>query len=146
MAKAHASAIIAAPIDVVWAKVRDFNAMPSWNPNILDSMIEDGLASDTVGCIRRFTLANGVLVRERLLVLDDLDRSFTYNFETPAFPVENYLATFRLQPVTSDDTTFATWSATFDEAADDQGRYAAIISTDVFAAGLASIGRALAAG
>jgi hypothetical protein len=45
-------------------------------------------------------------IRERLLMLDDARYCFTYNFEKPAFPVKNYLATLRLYPVTHGNTTF----------------------------------------
>lgn len=139
MAKAYASAIIDAPVEAVWALVRDFNALPAWNPAIASSDIEDGLHSDVVGCVRSFHLPNGALVRERLLSLDDSRYSFSYNFETPAFPVENYVAVLELVPVTNGDRTFAQWWATFDEAPEDRGKYVEIISAQVFAAGLKSL-------
>lgn len=141
MGQAFASTIIDAPVEAVWAVVRDFNGMPNWNPGIADSMIEGGLPSDAVGCIRSFHLKDGTHVRERLLSLDDSRYSFSYNFETPAFPVENYVAIFELIPVTDGDRTYAQWTATFDEAPADKGKYVAIVSNDVFAGGL----RALAA-
>jgi hypothetical protein len=140
MASAYASCIIEAPVEAVWAAVRDFNALPAWNPAVADSRIEDGLDSDVVGCVRAFHIGDQ-LVRERLLSLDDSCYRFSYNFETPAFPVANYLATFELIPCTDRDTTFAHWHAAFDERPEDAGRYVRIISEDVFAGGL----RALAA-
>ena len=57
------------------------------------SKIEGGLDADVVGCVRSFHLHDGAHVRERLLMLDDARHCFTYNFEKPAFPVNNYLAT-----------------------------------------------------
>ncbi len=139
MARAYASAILHAPVEAVWSMVRDFNALPAWNPGVTRSSIEDGLASDVVGCVRNFDLADGTLVRERLLRLNDRDYSFTYNFETPAFPVANYLARFRLMPVTDTDLTFAEWEATFDEAPGDEGRYVDIVSRAVFQGGLEAL-------
>jgi hypothetical protein len=65
---------------------------------VVRSEIEDGLDSDVVGCVRRFWLQDGTLVRERLLSLCDRTTSFHYNFETPAFPVTNYRARVRLMP------------------------------------------------
>jgi uncharacterized protein YndB with AHSA1/START domain len=135
MAKAYASAIIDAPIETVWSIVRDFNGLPNWHPAIVTSEIEDGLEADVVGCVRRFQLQDGALVRERLLAFSDADWSLTYNFETPAFPVENYLATIRLLPVTNGDRTFVEWEATFDEAPKDRGKYVEIISNAVFQSG-----------
>jgi hypothetical protein len=120
--------------------VRDFNACPTGTPAITGSSIEDGLAPDVVGCIRSFTIAaDGTRVRERLLSLDDSRYRFTYNFETPAFPVENYHTTMELIPATSAEQTFVHWFAEFDEAPGDQGKYEAIISRDVFAGGLAAL-------
>jgi uncharacterized protein YndB with AHSA1/START domain len=139
MARAHASTVIDAPIEKVWATVRDFNALPAWNPGVVSSEVEDGLASDVVGCVRRFRLADGRPVRERLLSLSDASWSFSYNFESPAFPVENYLATMRLMPVTKGNRTFVAWDATFDEAPQFRGRHVEIISRDVFAVGLAAL-------
>ena len=84
-------------------------------------------------------------MRERLLELDDCRYRFAYNFETPAFPVENYHARFELIPVIDGGRTFAQWSASFDEAPADRGKYVGIVSRDVFAAGLRSLA-ALVAG
>jgi uncharacterized protein YndB with AHSA1/START domain len=135
MARAYASAIINAPIETVWSLIRDFNGLPSWSPGVMDSKIEGGLDSDVVGCVRSFHVADGTHVRERLLSLDDTNHSFSYNFEKPAFPIKNYIATIRLMPVTHSDQTFAEWEATFDEAPGDEGKYVQIVSKNVFDGG-----------
>ncbi|MFD1197952.1 SRPBCC family protein [Brucella gallinifaecis] len=141
MAKAYASTIINAPVQRVWAEVRDFNALPVWNPAILQSEIEDGKPSDVVGCVRSFKLADGTHVRERLLSLDDSRYSFTYNFEKPAFPVKNYRAGMDLIPVSKTGGTFVQWWAEFDEAPEDSGKYTEIISELVFSQGLIALAR-----
>ncbi len=64
-------------------------------------------------------------------MLDDAKYAFTYNFEKPAFPVKNYIATLRLYPVTQTDQTFAEWEASFDEAPGDEGKYEKIVSREV---------------
>ena len=134
MAKAYASTILKTPVEPVWALIRDFNGLPSWAPNIGKSKIEAGLDADVVGCVRSIYTKAGDHIRERLLALDDASYSFTYNFERPAFPVRNYIATVRLFPVTHSNETFAEWSANFDEAPGDEGKFEKIISKDVFAA------------
>ncbi len=139
MARAYASAILQAPVETVWSLIRNFNGLPDWVPGITDSMIEDGLDPDVVGCVRSFYTQDGSHIRERLLTLDDAHHSFAYNFEKPAFPVRNYIATVRLMPVTHTDHTFAEWEAVFDEAPGDEGKYVEIISRDVFAAGWAAL-------
>lgn len=148
MARAFASTIIKAPVEAVWAVVLEFNGMPAWNPGITSSEIEAGLPSDAVGCIRSFRLTSGGHVRERLLALDDSRYRFSYNFETPAFPVANYSAEMEMIPVIRGDATFAQWTAEFDEAPQHAGKYEALISGEVFAAGLRdrAKGRAAPAG
>jgi uncharacterized protein YndB with AHSA1/START domain len=143
MARAYASTILDAPIETVWAAIRDFNGLPSWHSAIARSEIEDGLDADVVGCVRSFHLHDGTHVRERLLQLSDRDHSLTYNFETPAFPVANYRARMRLLPVTDTDQTFAEWEATFDEAPGDAGKYIDIISNGVFQGGWNALKKAL---
>ncbi|HRX37646.1 MAG TPA: SRPBCC family protein, partial [Aestuariivirga sp.] len=91
MARAYASIILKAPVETVWSMVRDFNALPKWAVGVARSKIEDKLDPDVVGCVRSFKLGDGTLVRERLLMLDDARYTYSYNFETPAFPVKNYL-------------------------------------------------------
>lgn len=139
MARAYASAIIKAPIETVWGLIRNFDGLPSWVPAVTKSKIEGGLDADVVGCVRAIRTVDGTLVRERLLTLDDAHHTFTYNFETPAFPVRNYLATVRLLPVTHSDQTFAEWEASFDERSGDEGKYEKIISKTVFADGFKAL-------
>lgn len=136
MAKAYASTIVDAPVEQVWPLVRAFDGLMDWGLGVTECSIEEGRVADDVGCIRNFRLGDGTLVRERLLALDDSRYRFVYNFETPAFPVENYRAVFELIPVTNGNGTFAQWWAEFDESPDDKGKYVDIISRDVFANGL----------
>jgi uncharacterized protein YndB with AHSA1/START domain len=145
MARAYASIVLKAPVETVWGLVRDFNGLPSWAPAIARSKIEGGLDADVVGCVRSFHTHEGGHIRERLLAFDDASYCFTYSFERPAFPVKNYIATLRLYPVTHTEQTFAEWTATFDEAPGDEGKYVKVISKDVFAANFANLVRIIAA-
>jgi len=135
MAKAYASAVINAPIDTVWKVVRDFNGLAYWHPAVPKSDIEDGKSPAEVGCIRSFYLTDGAHVREQLLALDDLEHKLTYCFVKPAFPVENYIAWMKLDPISDGNKTLAQWTAHFDEAPEDKGKYEEIVSIHVFAAG-----------
>ena len=98
MAKAYASIIIKAPVEAVWS------GRPQLQWSALDGHLplpnrrsKAGFDADVVGCIRSFHTHDGGHIRERLLALDDANYCFTYNFEKPAFPVKNYIAT--LQPL-----------------------------------------------
>ena len=145
MARAYASIILKASVETVWSLVRDFNGLPKWSPAIARSKIEDGLDADVVGCVRSFHTHDGGHIRERLLMLDDARYTFAYNFEKPAFPVKNYVATLRLYPVTHTDQTFAEWEATFDEAPGDDGKYQNIVSKEVFAGNWKNLAKIIAA-
>jgi hypothetical protein len=145
MAKVYRSAVIDAPAEVVWAYVRDFNALPKWHPAIATSEIEGGLSSDRVGCVRRFTRrSDGGLLREQLLALSDVDRTFTYNILISPMPVANYVATMRFTPITAGNKTFAEWWAEFDVTSGPEQVTVTDIGDNVFVAGFASIGSKLA--
>jgi uncharacterized protein YndB with AHSA1/START domain len=143
MARAYASAIIEAPVETVWATIRDFGALAAWHPALALSEIEGGGDPDVVGCIRRLELKGGGTARERLLMLDDSRYTFAYNFETPAFPIDNYIATVELIPVTNGDKTFAQWTGTFDPRRQETEDFATLIGTAVFASGWAALAERL---
>ena len=113
MVRIYVSDVIEAPIETVWAIIRDFNGMPKWHPFIKDSLIEDGLPSDAIGCVRNFHLANGGHLREKLLSLSDPDHSCVYTILESPLPVTNYVAGYRLLPITETDRTFIDWWAEF---------------------------------
>jgi hypothetical protein len=114
MTKVFVSAVIDAPIGAVWARMRDFNGLPDWHPRFSRSHIEDGLRSDTIGCVRNFDIAGGAgTIRERLLTLSDSEYTMTYTILDAPLPVENYVATLKLYPITVGDQTLGTWSAEF---------------------------------
>ena len=145
MARVYVSSVIDAPVAKVWARVRDFNALPRWHPAIRDSRIENGEPSDRVGCIRDFHLQNGDRIREKLLGLSDYDYFCTYSILESPMPLTDYVATLRLTPVTDGNRTFAEWTAEFDctpEAAED---LVGGIGENVFQAGFNALKRALAA-
>ena len=114
MAKVYKSSVINAPVDQVWAYIRDFNELPKWVAPISTSEIEDGKASDSVGCVRKLTLDNGAVVREQLLTLSDHDHLCTYTIVEAPLPLENYVSTLKLSAVTDGERTFAEWTGEFD--------------------------------
>lgn len=143
MARVYVSDVIDAPVGTVWAVARDFNGHGEWHPLIADSHMEDGRPGDQVGAVRNFTLTNGGHLRERLLAFSDLDHSFTYNIIVSPMPIENYVATFRLTPVTEGDRTFVEWTATFDVAPEHEADIREKVGRDTFAAGIRALAGAL---
>ncbi len=141
MARVFVSTVIAASADKVWARVRDFNGLPTWHPGIRDSQIEAGEPADKVGCIRDFHLQNGDRIREQLLGLSDYDMFCTYSILESPMPLENYVSTLRLTPITDGERTFAEWSAEFDCAIEVEDDLIAGISQNVFQGGFDSLKR-----
>lgn len=135
MAKIFTSSVINAPIDEVWAKIRDFNALPDWHPAIADSQIENGEPSDKVGCIRNFNLKDGGNIREQLLTLSDYEHLCTYSILESPMPVENYVATLRLVPITDGNRTYAQWTAEFNCPKEEESNLINLIGGGVFQGG-----------
>ena len=145
MAKVYVSGIIDAPVEKVWAYARDYNGHGEWHPLIAKSDVEDGKPSDQVGCVRNFTTTAGGHLRERLLSFSDLDRSFTYNILVSPMPIENYVATFAVKPITEGNKTFVEWYATFDVGPEDEARIRQQVGQDTFAAGIVALEKAIKA-
>lgn len=137
MAKANifTSSVIDAPIDDVWAKIRDFNALPAWHPAIAESRIENDEPGDKLGCIRNFNLKDGGNIREQLLTLSDVDYQCTYSILISPMPLENYKATLRLVPITDGNRTYAEWTAEFSCRPEDEATLVNDIGNNVFQGG-----------
>ncbi len=132
----YESGLIAAPRGAVWEKIRDFNALPDWHPAIASSELE---GEPGVGVVRHFFLHGGGELREKLLALSDQEFSCSYSILEAPMPLKNYLATFRLLPVTAGGQTFMEWSAFFDLT--DAAAEAETVETvhGVFAGGIQSL-------
>lgn len=132
----YVSAVMDAPLAAVWAVLRDFDGLPSYNPRLFStSHIEDGLPADRIGCVRNFRTLDGTgLIRERLLTLSDRDHVCAYEILDATLPVRGYVAEMRLLPVTEGDRTFGEWWATFEvDEADEPAVMRAVTDTFRFA-------------
>ena len=129
------SSVIDAPIEKVWARIRDFNGLPSWHPRMVKSEIEGGRPADEIGCVRNFQVASGATIREKLLAFSDADHSVSYSIiETPQ-PISNHTATLSLRKVTDGNRTYAEWTARFDAPADEADKVAEGMGANVFQGG-----------
>src|SRR5262245_59132559 len=129
------STVIDAPIQRVWEVLRDFNSHLYWHPIIETSEIEDGLAPDQVGCVRNFTLKDGNALREQLLTLDDRNHISTYCILDSTIPLQRYVATVRLKPVTDGNRTFWHWQSTFATPRGRERELADSVGSGVYEAG-----------
>ncbi len=133
MTRIFVSAVIDAPIEKVWAQVRDFNNLPDWHPKFSRSHIEGGLPGDRVGCVRNFDIAGGGgTIRERLLELSDIEHSFRYCILASPLPVEGYVAQLTLYPVTVGDKTVGIWTAEFEMTGDDEAATVDAVANGTF--------------
>ncbi len=139
MPKVVRSTVIAAPVEAVWAVLRDFNGHDRWHPAVAESHIERGQSADRVGCVRRFRLQDGSELRERLLTLSDADMAFSYCLLETPIPLLNYVAHVRLAPVTDGDHTFWQWESRFDTPAGREAELAGMVGDSIYSAGFAAI-------
>lgn len=139
MPKVVRSTVIEAPVEAVWAVLRDFNGHDRWHPAVAESHIERGQTSDRVGCVRRFRLQEGSELRERLLTLSDADMAFSYCLLETPIPLLNYVAHVRLAPVTDADHTFWQWESRFETPAGREAELARMVGENIYEGGFAAI-------
>lgn len=139
MVKVVKSTILDAPIDRAWDVLRDFNGHDRWHPAIADSQVERGRPSDCVGCVRRFHLIDGSLLREQLLSLSDIDLAFSYCLLDTPVPLFNYVAHVRLLPVTDGDRTFWKWESSFSTRSGEEKQMATMVGEQIYEAGFEAI-------
>jgi NADPH2:quinone reductase len=133
------STIIDAPIERVWAVLRDFNSHLDWHPIIADSVIEGGEAPDQVGCVRAFRLKDGNELREQLLTLDDRNHVSTYCILDSTILLQRYVATVTLKPVTDGNRTFWHWQSSFATPPGRERELAEAVGNGVYEAGFAAL-------
>jgi NADPH:quinone reductase len=143
MVRLCCSTIIAAPVGRAWAVLRDFNGHDRWHPAVERSEIEQEEPSDKIGCVRKFRLRDGAVLREQLLSLSDRDHSFRYFLVEAPVPLHDYVAEMRLCPVTSDAATYCEWRARFNPPPSERAMLARFVHEEIMMAGLAALRRAV---
>jgi NADPH:quinone reductase len=140
------SAIIDAPIERVWAVLRDFNSHDQWHDVVEQSRIEGGESSAQVGCVRNFTLKDGNHIREQLLTLSDTEYKSTYCIVEATVPLQRYVATVTLKPVTDGNCTFWHWESSFATPPGRERELRDMVAQGVYEAGFENLRRHLRAG
>jgi hypothetical protein len=108
------NAVVDADSAHTWRVIKQFGGISLWHPAIDESVIESGGPDGMVGCVRRLTLQGGAILRERMLAVDDSQLSFAYCFEEAPLPVDNYVMSVKLIPLTDQQRTVIQWKACFD--------------------------------
>ena len=129
------STIVDAPIERVWAVLRDFNSHGAWHPAVGESVIEGDEPADRAGCVRNFFLKDGNHIREQLLALSDTDHLSTYCILDATLPMKRYVATARLSRVTDGERTFWHWESSFEVPAGREAEFAGLVGDGVYAGG-----------
>ena len=140
------STIIDAPIERVWSVMRDFNSHDQWHDVVDTSRIEAGEKSDQVGCVRNFTLKDGNHIREQLLTLDDRHYKSTYCIVEATVPLQRYVATVTLKPVTDGKRTFWHWESTFATPPGMERELSDMVAQGVYEAGFENLRKHLREG
>ena len=140
------STVIDAPIERVWAVLRDFNSHDRWHDVVAESRIEGGERPDQVGCVRSFALRDGHRIREQLIALSDEEHTSTYCIVEATVPLQRYVATVTLKPVTDGDRTFWHWESTFATPPGMERELTQMVAEGVYEAGFANLRRYLDAG
>jgi len=140
------STVIDAPIDRVWAVIRDFNSHDRWHEVVERSRIEGTDRSDQVGCVRAFTLKDGHFIREQLIALDEREHRSTYCIVEATVPLRRYVATVTLKPVTDGNRTFWHWESTFATPPGQERELREMVAAGVYEAGFENLRRFLQRG
>lgn len=144
--KVTRSTVIDAPLERVWAALRDFNSHDQWHAVVDESRIEAGDSSDRVGCVRNFTLKDGNHIREQLLALDDRLYKSTYTIVEATVPLMRYVASVTLKRVTDGNRTFWHWESSFATPPGREVELREMVAQGVYEAGFESLRRHLTAG
>jgi uncharacterized protein YndB with AHSA1/START domain len=136
--KVWTSRVLAAPVDRVWAEMRDFSAMARWHPALTDMAMENGARPDKVSAVRAFRFRDSP-VRQQLVALDDARRSFSYRILDAQMPLRNYRSRVRLWPVTETRQTFAVWTGDWEATPEDDRTLVPLFERDVYQTGLATL-------
>lgn len=108
--KIDESVTIQAPVDKVWASVKDFGRPDLWNPAIVKSEATGGNAP---GAQRVLTLKNGEAIAESLDTYDEAQHEYRYRMakeNLQALPVSSYSGGLKAAPVEGGGTKL-TWYA-----------------------------------
>jgi NADPH:quinone reductase len=146
MVEVRRSTVINAPVEEVWAILRDFGAHDRWHPAVASSTVEDSASPGKIGAIRDLRLKDGGRVREQLLSHSDDEHSFSYCILECTLPLLGYIATVSLKPVTDGNRTFWQWHSRFDPPPHRRQELAKLVGDEIYQAGFRAVADLLRAG
>jgi mxaD protein len=102
---------IKAPLDKVWATVKDFDSLNKWHPGFSADELVSG-TNNQPGAERKLTIKDGPSFTERLLAFDDAHHMFRYMIVDSPLPITHYRSSVSVQPGAA-GMTKVTWRGTF---------------------------------
>jgi hypothetical protein len=102
---------IKAPLDKVWAAVKDFDALAKWHPGFSSDQLTTG-SNGTVGAVRKLTVKDGPVIVEKLTAYNDAGHSYRYIIVESPLPITHYSSTLSVRAGKS-GTTEVVWSGSF---------------------------------
>jgi len=142
---------IKAPVDQVWATVKDFDSLNKWHPAVAKDEIVKG-TNNMPGAVRALSIKDGPVIKERLLSFSDAKHTFSYKIVESPFPIKDYVSTLHLK-ANADGSTLVHWSGTFkrknpsDNPPDAENDAAGVkLITGIYQAGLANLKKMLEGG
>lgn len=109
--KVSKSVIVHAPPASVWQRVRAFDGLASWNPEVSRSESIKGTAN-ALGSERRITLASGVYWIEKLTAFDSKHHRFRVRMLEGSLPVSSYRSVLSIKGA-GPNRSKVTWIGTF---------------------------------
>jgi mxaD protein len=103
--------ILTAPLDRVWATVKDFDGVGKWHPAVDKVQLLTG-SSEQPGTIRALTLKDGTSIKEQLVSFNETLHRFTYTMVESPFPITDYMSTLSVQ-TNAHGKTVVRWTGTF---------------------------------
>lgn len=120
MGKTYQTAVINAPVNRVWSKIKNFHDI-SWGAAFIEKCeaVRDK-PGDQVGARRILNDA----FHETLVAFSEVDKSFKYSIEDGPAPVSkndvrDYIGAIRLIPITDNDTCLIEWSSRWESSTED---------------------------
>jgi mxaD protein len=111
--KAKESVVINAPVDAVWAAIKQFDGISGWHPDVKEST---GDGKHESGGTRTITLQNGGQLVEELDFYSDKDHEYSYRLKTEnvqAFPTSSYSIAMQLTAGETADSSVVTLKSRF---------------------------------
>jgi mxaD protein len=105
------SVTIKAPVDRVWAAIKNFDGLDKWHPGFSKDEIIKG-TNNRPGAVRALTIKDGPTLKEELLAYSGAQHSFRYKIIESPLPITGYVSTVSVK-AGKDGTTVVRWVGTF---------------------------------